>query len=179
MKRFLFLAFLLLSLHSISYGQKFGYVDSEFILKKMPEYKKAEKEINELSAKWQKEVQDLKAEYEKMARDLQAEEVLLTEEMKKERTSELNLKEKALQEYQKKVFGFDGMLFLKRQELMRPVQDKIYEAIEKVAKAKKLQFIFDRSGALVMVYTNPVHDYTDYVLEQLGLGDKNDFLEKK
>ncbi|MFN6943369.1 MAG: OmpH family outer membrane protein [Cytophagaceae bacterium] len=179
MKKFLFLALLLFTVHLSSHAQKFGYIDSEFILKKMPEYKKAEKELNELSSKWQKEIEDMRKEYEKMLRDYQAEEVLLTEEMKKERLTEISAKEKALKEYQKKIFGFDGMLFLKRQELMKPVQDQVYEAVEKVARAKQLSFVFDRSSALVMVYTNPVHDYTDYVLEALGLGDKDDFLENK
>jgi outer membrane protein len=176
-KKISILALLLFSLFNLASAQKFGYIDSDFILKKMPEYKKAEKELNELSGKWQKEIEDMKGAYEKMLKNYQAEEVLLTEEMKKERLTELTAKEKALKEYQKKIFGFEGMLFLKRQELMKPVQDKVYEAVEKVAKSKQLQFIFDRSGALVMIYSNPVHDYTDYVLESLGLGDKNDFVE--
>src|SRR6202012_2118172 len=104
----------------------------------------------------------------------QAEEVLLTEEMRKERQDTLNARDKALRDYQKKVFGFEGMLFLKKQELIKPVQDKVFEAVEKVAKAKQLQIIFDKSGDLVMIYTNPIHDYSDFVLEELNLGDKND-----
>lgn len=159
-------------------AQKFGYIDSDYILKKLPEYAKAEKELNMLSSKWQADIEKMKKEYEKMQTDFKAEEILLTEDMKKERLDTLAGREKAIKEYQKKIFGFEGMIFLKRQELMKPVQDKVFEAVEKVAKAKSLQIIFDKSGDLVMVYTNPIHDYTDYVLEELGLGDPNDTAEK-
>ncbi|MCR6639777.1 MAG: OmpH family outer membrane protein [Sporocytophaga sp.] len=161
-----------------SNAQKFGYIDSDYILKKLPEYSKAEKELNMLSSKWQAEIEKMKKEYEKMQTDFKAEEILLTEDMKKERLDTLAGREKAIKEYQKKIFGFEGMIFLKRQELMKPVQDKVFEAVEKVAKSKSLQIIFDKSGDLVMVYTNPIHDYTDYVLEELGLGDPNDTAEK-
>jgi len=159
-------------------AQKFGYIDSDYILKKLPEYAKAEKELNMLSSKWQADIEKMKKEYEKMQTDFKAEEILLTEDMKKERLDTLAGREKAIKEYQKKIFGFEGMIFLKRQELMKPVQDKVFEAVEKVAKSKSLQIIFDKSGDLVMVYTNPIHDYTDYVLEELGLGDPNDTAEK-
>jgi outer membrane protein len=89
--------------------------------------------------------------------------------MKKKRQNEILEKEKEVKEYQKKIFGFEGQLFKKRQELVKPVQDEVYEAIEKVAKQRQLQIVFDKSGGLVMLYTNPVHDYTEYVLEALGL----------
>jgi outer membrane protein len=171
----LFFCFLFLSV--LCHAQKFGFINSEVILKKMPEYKKAEQELAQLSQKWQQEIEDLKKELEKMQKDYQAEEVLLTEEMKKERMAAIGEKEKALKEYQKKIFGFDGLIFLKRQELMKPVQDKVFEAVEKVAKEKQLQIVFDKASDLVMIYTNPIHDYTDYVLERLGLGDKVDTIQ--
>jgi outer membrane protein len=104
-----------------------------------------------------------------MYKSYQAEEVLLTEEMKKKRQDEIVEKEKEVKEYQKKIFGFEGTVFKKRQELIKPVQDEVYDAIEKVAKKRQLQIIFDKSSDLVMLYTNPVHDYTEYVLEELGL----------
>jgi outer membrane protein len=159
-------------------AQKFGFIDADVILKQMPEYKKAENELSELSAGWEKEIGKMKAELEKMNSDDKNEEILLTDEMKKERQADMAEKEKALKAFQKKTFGFDGLIFAKRQELMKPVQDKLYVAVEKVAKAKQLQVIFDRSSDLVMIYTNPVHDYTDYVLDELGLGDKNDTIQK-
>lgn len=166
---------LLLSLglaHTI-YGQKFGYIDSKYVLGKMPEYKKAESELNKLSSEWQKEIETMRQDVEKLYKGYQAEEVLLTEEMKKERMDEIKKKEKETFDQQKKIFGYEGLLFLKRQELVKPVQDKLFEAVDKVCKKKALQVMFDKSGEIVMIYTNPRHDYTDFVLEELGLAEKD------
>lgn len=155
-------------------AQKFGYIDANFILSKMPEYLKAQSEIEQLSTGWQKEIEDLQRGVEMAYVSLKAEEVLLTEEMKAERMALINKKEGELKEYQRKVFGFGGLFFLKKQELIKPLQDKVWEAVEKVAKQNRLAIIFDKSGELVMIYTDPRHDYTDFVLEELGLGDPND-----
>ncbi|MBL7848074.1 MAG: OmpH family outer membrane protein [Cyclobacteriaceae bacterium] len=155
-------------------GQKFGYIDTNFILSKMPEYLKAQSEIEQLSTGWQKEVEDLQRGVEMAYLSLKAEEVLLTEEMKEERMTMIRKKESELKEYQRKVFGFGGLFFLKKQELIKPLQDKVWEAVEKVAKQNRLAIVFDKSGELVMIYTDPKHDYTDFVLEELGLGDPND-----
>jgi outer membrane protein len=170
----LYLALLLTFTATFAWGQKFGYIDSEFIIKQMPEYKKAQTELNEFSLKWQKEIEANQVKIDKLREDYQAEEVLLTEDMRKERMDTIALKETKLRDLQKNYFGYKGLLYLKRQELVKPAQDKLFKAIEKVAKDKSLAIIFDKSGELVMVYTNPVHDYTDFVLEELGLGDKND-----
>ena len=155
-------------------GQKFGYIDTNFILSKMPEYLKAQSEIEELSMGWQKEVEELQRGVETMYSSLKAEEVLLTEEMKAEKIGLIHKKEAELKEYQRKVFGFGGLFFLKKQELIKPLQDKVWDAVEKIAKQNRLAIIFDKSGGLVMIYTDPKHDYTDFVLEELGLGDPND-----
>lgn len=160
-------------------AQKFGYVDTKFILSKLPDYKAAQGEIDKVSVQWEKEVSEKFAEVEKMRKEYMAEEILMTEDMKKERMQAIVDKEKKAKEQQKKIFGFEGLLFLKRQELVKPVQDKVYEAIEKVCKQKKVAIMFDKSGDLVMLYTDPKHDYTDYVLEELGLGDKNDTIDNK
>ncbi|MCS6823025.1 MAG: OmpH family outer membrane protein [Cytophagaceae bacterium] len=156
------------------WAQKFGYIDSEYIMSKMPEYKKAKQELDKAAEKWQKEIDAAKKELDELKEKFQAEEVLLTAEMRQERLDTIAAREKALREQQKKIFGFEGLLFLKKQELIKPVQDKIFQAVEKVAKAKQLQIVFDKSADLVMIYTNPIHDYSDYVLEELGLGDPND-----
>jgi len=155
-------------------GQKFGYIDTNFILSKMPEYGKAQSEIDQLSGGWQKEVEDMSSNVENLYSSLKAEEVLLTDEMKTERLDAIHKKEAELKEYQRKVFGFGGLFFLKKQELIKPLQDKVFEAVEKVAKQNRLAIVFDKSGELVMIYTDPRHDYTDFVLEELGLGDPND-----
>jgi len=158
-------------------AQKFGYVDTDFILSKMPEYREAQAEINKLSMSWQDEIQGKYKEIEAMYSALKAEEVLLTQEMQDERLAEIETLEIEVKEYHKKVFGFEGLFFLKKKELIKPVQDKVFDAVAKVAKDKRLQIVFDKSGDLVMIYTDPIHDYTDYVLEELGLGDSNDVIK--
>lgn len=155
-------------------AQKFGYIDSDFILSKIPDYKKAQDEIDRLSASWQKEIEEMQRAIQGQYASFEAEQVLLTEEMRQERKAEIEKKEAELKDYQRKVFGFGGLFFLKKQELIKPLQDKVFEAVEKVAKSNRLTIIFDKAGELVMIYTDPRHDYTDFVLEELGLGDPND-----
>lgn len=157
-----------------AFGQKWGYIDTEFILSKIPEFKQAQEEINTLSLSWQQEIDNMYKEIEDMYSRLKAEEVLLTDAMKAERQESIRQREEEVKEYNKKVFGFEGLLFLKKKELIKPIQDKVFEAVEKVAKQNRLQAVFDKSGQLVLIYTDPIHDYTDYVLEELGLGDQND-----
>lgn len=169
----LLLGFLALAIGSV-HAQKFGYIDSDFILSKIPEYQKAQDEIDRLSASWQKEIEEMQKNISGMYIAFEAEQVLLTEEMRVERKAAIDKKESELKEYQKKVFGFGGLFFLKKQELIKPLQDKVFEAVEKVAKSNRLAIIFDKAGELVMIYTDPRHDYTDFVLEELGLGDTND-----
>lgn len=159
-----------------AWAQKFGYVNTDFILSKMPEYQEAQNEINTLSLQWQEEIQNKHKEIEAKYSELQAEEVLLTEEMKQERLAAIKQMENALKEYQKKVFGYEGLFFLKKKELIKPVQDLVFEAVQKVCKENRLAIMFDKSGELVMIYTDPVHDYTDYVLDELGLGNKEDVI---
>ena len=165
---------IILLINSYSFAQKFGYVDSDYILSKMPEYAQAQSEIDKLSQQWETEIKDMYKQVEAMEAKLKAEEVLLTIEMRDDRDSDIELKWTEVKDYQKKVFGFDGLFFLKKKELIKPIQDKVFEAVEKVAKSNRLQIVFDKSGELVMIYTDPIHDYTDFVLEEFGLGDKND-----
>ena len=158
-------------------AQRFGYIDTDFILNKMPEYKKAQEEVDRLSQLWEKEIMAMSKGIEAMYGSLQAEQVLLTDAMRKERTDAIKKKEAELKEYQKKVFGFGGLVFLKQQELIKPIQDKVWDAVDKVAKKNSLAIVFDKSGELVMIYTDPRYDYTDFVLDELGLGDPNDVVK--
>ena len=167
------LAFLLLIVAPGAQAQKFGWVDTEFIMAKMPEYAKAQLELNTFSETWQKEIEAQKKDLDKMYRTYSAEEVVLTEPMKKKRQDEILKKEQDIKAYQNKQFGYEGQIFKKRQELNTPVQDKVFEAVEKVAKKKQLAVLFDKSGDLTMLYTNPAHDYTEFVLEELGLGSED------
>ncbi len=168
MKKTLSFSFLLL-LATITFAQKFGYVDSQYILSKMPEYKEAQAEIEKLAKGWEEEIQKLYQEVEAMEVALKAEDVLLTQEMKQDRVAEIDRKWKEVKDYQQQIFGFEGLYFLKKKELVKPVQDEVFEAVERVAKNNRLQIVFDKSGDLVMIYTDPIHDYTDFVLEDLGL----------
>ena len=158
-----------------AHAQKFGWVDSEFIMAKMPEFAKAQQELTALSTTWQKEIEAQKKDLERLQRTYHDEEVVLTEQMKKKRQDEILLKEQELKAYQNKQFGYEGQLFKKRQELNKPVQDKVFEACEKVAKKKQLAMIIDKASDLTLLYTNPTYDYTEFVLEELGLAaeDRN------
>jgi outer membrane protein len=176
MKRFLCaFAFLGLLAAVPAQAQRLGYIDTEFIMAKMPEYAQAQTELNKLSDTWQKEIEAQQKDIDKMYRTYQAEEVVLTEPMKKKRQDEMLKKEQELKAYRTKQFGYEGQIFKKRQELNKPVQDKIFEAVEKVVKAKKLDIVLDKASDLTMIYTNPTFDYTEYVLEELGLAspDRN------
>lgn len=164
------LVLLLLGAGTPVMAQKFGYVDTEFILGKMPEYAQAQTELTKLTDTWQREIEAQKKDLDQLYRTYQAEEVVLTEEMKKKRQDDILKKKQDLEAYQTKQFGYEGQLFKKRVELNKPAQDKIFEAVEKVAKLRKLDFMFDRSADLTMLYANPTHDYTEFVLEELGLG---------
>ncbi|GAB3897510.1 OmpH/Skp family outer membrane protein [Spirosoma agri] len=150
-------------------AQKFGYVDSEFILGKMPEYQKALSEIDKFADKWSKDIQDKYVEIEKLQKTYLAEEILLTEDMKRDRQRVLSDKEREAREYNNKVFGYQGLLFEKKKELMKSPMETVNRAIEKISLQKKLDFMFDKASDFVMLYTNPHHDYTDYVMEELGL----------
>lgn len=174
MRFFSVLAFVFVFGLNFANAQRFGYIDTNFILAKMPEYAKAKEEINQLGKAWEKEVLDMQKEIQGLYAALQAEQVLLTDEMKKERMAVIETKEAEMKEYQKKVFGFGGLYFLKDQELIKPILDKVFDAVDKVAKQNNLAIVFDKADQLVMIYTDPRYDYTDFVLDELGLGDPND-----
>ena len=163
----------LLFIPTLSEAQKFGYVNSEFILKNMKEYSEAINDIDLLSKAWEKEISDMYIEIEKKEISLKNEEILLTKDMYNERRGLLDKEWVSIREYQQKVFGFEGLYFLKKKELIEPIQDIIFESIEKIAKKNRLQIVFDKSYEPILLYTNPIHDYTDYVLEDLGLNKKN------
>ena len=168
-----FFLFLFLIITTDGFSQKFGYVNSDFILNSMPEYKEALAEIDNLSKAWEKEVSDMYLELEKKEIILKNEEILLTKEMYEEKRILLDEEWKEARGYQQKVFGFEGLYFLKKKELIQPIQDILFESIENVAKQNRLQIIFDKSSEPILLYTNPIHDYTDYVMEDLGLTKKN------
>jgi outer membrane protein len=147
---------------------KFGYVDTDYILGQIPEYKAAQSELDKTSVQWQKEIDAKYAEVDKLYKAYQADAILLTDDMKKKRENEIINKEKEVKELQKQRFGVDGELYKKRQELVKPLQDKVYNAIKAVAEKNGLGFIMDKSGQVSLLYANSKYDKSDDVLVYLG-----------
>ena len=152
----------------ISFAQKFGYIDSEYILNNIPAYKSAQDQIDKLSAEWQKEIDGKYADIDKMYKNFQTEKVLLTDEMKTKREDEIVKKEQDVKDLQKKYFGHDGMLFKKRQELVKPIQDEVYNAIKDLSMEQGYTLIFDTSANNGIIYSNPKNDKSDEILQKLG-----------
>jgi outer membrane protein len=144
----------------------------EFITSKMPEYQAAQGEMKKFTDKWSQEIRDKFAEIDRMQRAYMAEEILLTDELKRKRQNEIKEKELEAGEYNSKIFGVDGVMFQKKKELMKPVLEKVQRAVTKVCGQRRLDFMFDKSSDVGMLYTNPKHDYTDYVMEELGIDPK-------
>ena len=167
MKKYLLL-FLICIYSSTAKGQKFAYVDTDYILNKIPEFQQAQDKLDVLSADWQKEIENKYADVEKMYRAYQQEKVLHTDEMIKKREEAIITQENNAKKLQKKYFGPKGSLYIKRQELIKPLQDKIYAAIEQLANQNKYQIIFDSSSELIMLYKNQNLDKSDNILEILG-----------
>jgi outer membrane protein len=150
-------------------SQKYAVIDTRYILDKMPEYKEAQKKLDDQAAAWQKEIDDLQADLDKMYRDFEAEQVMLSEELKKKREDQLFVKEKNLRDLQRKRFGFEGDLFKKRQELVKPVQDKVYNAVQRMAAQRSYDFILDKSEGITVIFADPKLDKSDDVLRELGI----------
>ncbi|HWY10301.1 MAG TPA: OmpH family outer membrane protein [Bacteroidia bacterium] len=153
-------------------AQKIGYVDTDYILTSIPEYKAAQGEIDKLSVDWQKEIEAKYAEIDKLYKAYQADAILLTDDMKKKRENEIINKEKEVKELQKQRFGVDGELFKKRQELVKPLQDKIYNAVKAVAERGGLAIILDKAGQVSILFANPKYDKSEDVLTYMGYNKK-------
>lgn len=153
---------------SATNAQRFFYVDSEYILENIPEYKDAQQKLDQLSINWQKDIEAKYATIEKLYNEFQAEQILLTEDMKRKREKAILDKEKEVKEFQKQKFGFEGELFRKKQELVKPIQDKIYGVIKKIASEQNYAVVFDKSSDLIFLFSNPKYDKSDEVLRKLG-----------
>jgi outer membrane protein len=150
-------------------AQKYAFVDTEYILSNIPTYASAQDQLDQLSVQYQKEIEAVYSEIDKMYKEFQAEKVLLTEEMKAKRENDIINKEKQAKDLQKKYFGKDGMLYKKRQELVKPIQDEIFNAVKTIAEEGNYALIFDSSASgLSMLYTDPRYDKSDDVLSKLG-----------
>lgn len=168
MKKIWIAALLLLGGTAVAFGQKYAYVDTRYILSNVPEFEAAQQQIDDFAISWQKEIEDKFAEIDALYKRYQNEAPLLTQDMKNRRENEIVQKEKEAKELQKKRFGNDGDLFKKREELIRPIQDKIYNAIEKKAKQRSYVFVFDRSDNANLLYADPKNDISNEVLKDMG-----------
>jgi len=151
-----------------AFGQKYAYVDTEYILDNIPEFQDAQDELNSYSTKWQKEIETEYAEVEEMYKKYQAEAVLLPEDVKRKREDAVVLKEKNVKDLQRKYFGPEGELFKKRQELIQPIQEKVFNAIESIATTRNFGFVFDKAGGMTLLYGAPKYDISDEVLDEVG-----------
>jgi outer membrane protein len=150
-------------------AQRYAIIDSKYILDKLTDYKDAQKRLDQFSEQWQQEIDQKQTMVDKMIKDYDAEQVMLSDELKKKREDELYNKEKELRDLQKKRFGFEGDLFKKRQELIKPIQDKVYNAVQKLAVDKQYDFILDKSEGITVIFADPKLDQSDAVLRNLGV----------
>lgn len=169
-KTFLPLAIILLTVAG-SFAQRIAFVDTDYILKQIPEYIDAQKKLDDLSAQWEKDIQTKYTEIDLLYKKFQAEQVLLTEEMRQQRQKEIVDKETAVKNYQKEKFGYNGELFQKRQELIKPIQDRVYDEVQKLATAKSYNIILDKSSANIL-YGDEKYDLSDEILKSLGVTPK-------
>ena len=179
MKTIILLTTMAFGLYSVSLNAqaRVAYIDSEYILDQMPEYRSAQKQLDALAQQWKDEIQKKADDIDKLYKDYQAQWVLLPEDQRKKKEEEITAKEKTLTQYKKDKFGPDGELDKKRQNLIKPIQDKVFDAVQQLAKQSAIDIIFDKAGAVTMMYTNAKYDRSDDVLELLGINKKSD--EKK
>ena len=165
----IFLLACLLGVGFLGFSQKYAIIDTRYILDKMPDYINAQKQIDNIAADWQKEIDGKQADLDKMYKDFEAEQVMLSDDLKKKREDQLFIKEKELRDLQRKRFGFEGDLFKKRQELIKPVQDKVYNAVQKMAGQRGYDFVLDKSEGITVIFADPKLDKSDDILRDLGV----------
>jgi len=169
MKKTVLLSITVLGLAFASYAQHYAIIDTKYILGKIPEYKDADTKLQQIGVQWQKEIDDKQAQLDKMYKNYEAEQFMLTEELKKKREDELFIREKEVRDLQKKRFGYEGDLFKERQKLVKPVQDKVYNAVQKMAIAKSYDFVLDKSEGITIIFADPKLDKSEDVLKELGI----------
>jgi outer membrane protein len=169
MKKILFILCICFVFTGSSFAQRYAVIDSKYILDKLPDYKDAQQKLDQFSKMWQQEIDQKSADLYKMYKDYDAEKVMLSDELRKKREDEIFNKEKEVRDLQRKRFGYQGDLFKKREELIKPIQDKVYNAIQKLAVAKLYDFILDKSEGITVIFADPKLDRSDDVLKELGV----------
>ena len=161
----------LASFFSVQAQTKYAVINTKYILDKIPEYKDADNKLKALGDQWQKEIDDKQMVLDKMYKNYEAEQFMLSEDLRKKREDELFVKEKELRDLQKKRFGYEGDLFKERQKLVKPIQDKVYNAVQKLAVEKQYDFILDKSEGITIIFADPKLDKSDDVLKELGINN--------
>ncbi len=169
MKRYIFLT-LLLFIPAVSFAQlKIGYVDSDTIMKNLPDAQDAQQKLDALIQEWQTELTKLEGDWKKKYDDYEKRKLIMTDQTRSELEQELIKLEQQIGEFREKKFGTNGELFQKQDELMKPVQNRVFIAIEEVANEEDFDFVFDRSGDVMLLFAKEEHDITARVLEKLKL----------
>ena len=168
MKKLIFLFSIVVLASGLGMAQKYAFVDTEYILDRIPSYKAAQDQLDKLAEDWQAEIEGMYDKVEKMYKDFQSEKVLLTEEMKIKKEEEIIQQEQVIRDFQQKYFGQDGSLYNKRQELVKPIQDEVYRVVKEIASEGNFAVIFDTASGANMLFTDPKYDKSDDVLEKLG-----------
>jgi outer membrane protein len=170
MKKLLFVALMVLGTSvGASAQQRYAVIDTKYILERIPAYKEADAKLKLVGEQWQKEIDDLQVQLDKMYKNYESEQFMLTDALKKKREDELFEKEKQVRDLQKKRFGYEGDLFKERQRLIKPVQDKVYDAIQKIATSRSYDFVLDKSEGITIIFADPKLDKSDDVLKELGI----------
>ncbi|GGH03401.1 OmpH family outer membrane protein [Mucilaginibacter phyllosphaerae] len=169
MKKIILILFVTFTTCTAALAQRFAYVDSDYILKHMPEYASSQKQLASVSESWQKDVDARFQEIDRLYKAYQADQVLMTPDMRKRREAEIVDKEKAAKDYQRQIFGPDGELSKKSTSLIKPIQDRVSKAIQAVAESENLDMIFDKNSEVIMLYSNPRYNKSDDVITRLGL----------
>ncbi|MEI6189104.1 MAG: OmpH family outer membrane protein [Chitinophagia bacterium] len=170
-KVFLVLVITLMSVLSTHAQTHYAIINTKYILDKIPEYKEADKKLKALGDQWQQEIDQKQMTLDKMYKNYEAEQFMLSDDLKKKREDELFIKEKELRDLQKKRFGYEGDLFKERQKMVKPIQDKVYNAVQKLATARSYDFILDKSEGITIIFADPKLDKSDDVLKELGINN--------
>jgi len=174
MKKVILLIFVACTISLSAFSQtKYGYIDSEYILSNIPEYKEAQKELDRLAANWQKDIEKKFSSIDSMYKKYQVEAITLPDNLKQKREDDIIKAEQDAKDLQKKRFGKDGDLFKKREELVKPIQDRVFNTIETLAKDGGYAFVFDAAGSMTIVYADPKFDLNEKVMQRLGITVKD------
>jgi outer membrane protein len=165
------LAITILTSFSTKAQTKYAIINTKYILDKIPEYKEADKKLKALGDQWQQEIDQKQMTLDKMYKNYEAEQFMLPDDLKKKREDELFVKEKELRDLQKKRFGYEGDLFKERQKMVKPIQDRVYNAVQKLATARGYDFILDKSQGITIIFADPKLDKSDDVLKELGINN--------